>query len=577
MTLASLAVLQFDALSGASSGALVVAAIALVLFSLLALFVSRYKRCPANRVLVISGKVAGDQSARVISGGGAFVWPVIQQADFLSLLPLQIDISLTDALSLENIRVRVPSQVTVAIGDTEEYQQNAAARILGLGPREIGDLAQNIIFGQMRQVIASMRIEDINRDRDQFRANIEHALEPELKKVGLKLINVNIKDLNDESGYIEAIGREAGARAVQKARGDVAVQEKLGEIAVASATQEKEIAVAEANRAREIGVKSAARDTAVKVAELDRETLVAQKQAEYQRDSSIAQADQTRRITVAAANAEAIKGEASAEQARRVAVAAANAHAIEGETQAQARVAASQAELKVREAESYELGETRKRVAAAKVQESENRALAIAAAAEAERIEAVRRAELEAPAKAERAKRLVEAEAEAQSRRIEAEGEAAAIYARLEAEARGEFEKLAKKADGLGRLVTACGGAEQAYQLLMLEHLDHLAHTAAEAISNIKLDKVVIWGGAGANGAGANDGVGVSAFVRDLAGTVPPVLQMLRDIGGVRVSDRLVSLEEDAVSAAGGAAPKPASGTPPGGRPVTTVELADPR
>jgi flotillin len=572
MTFATLAVVQADGFPGLANGGLVVGAMALILFSIFAVLVSRYKRCPANRVLVISGKVGGDQAARVISGGGTFVWPVIQQADFLSLLPLQIDINLTDALSLENIRVRVPNQVTVAIGDTEEYQQNAAARILGLAPREIGDLAQNIIFGQMRQVIASMRIEDINRDRDQFRANIEHALEPELKKVGLKLINVNIKDLNDESGYIEAIGREAGARAVQKARGDVAVQEKLGEIAVATATQEKEIAVAEANRTREIGVKTAARDTAVKVAELDRETLVAQKQAEYQRDSSIAQADQTRRVTVAAANAEAIKGEASAEQARRVAVAAANAQAIEGETQAQARVAASQAELKVREAESYELGETRKRVAQAKVQESENRALALAAAAEAERIEALRRAELEAPAKAERAKRLVEAEAAAQSRRIEAEGEAAAIYARLEAEARGEFEKLAKKADGLGRIVGACGGAEQAYQLLMLEHLDHLAQTAAEAISNIKLDKVVVWGGAGASGADGRDGVGVSAFVRDLAGTVPPVLQMLRDIGGVRVSDRVVSLEDDAESAA---AASPASDA--GARPVATVERADPR
>jgi flotillin len=214
---ASLAILQFDG-GALSSGAAVIGTIALVLLSMLALFVSRYKRCPANRVLVISGKVAGGQAARVISGGGTFVWPVIQQADFLSLLPLQIDINLTDALSLENIRVRVPSQVTVAIGDTEEYQQNAAARVLGLSPKDVGDLAMNIIFGQMRQVIASMRIEDINRDRDQFRANIEHALEPELKKVGLKLINVNIKDLNDESGYIEAIGREAGARPGPSAR-----------------------------------------------------------------------------------------------------------------------------------------------------------------------------------------------------------------------------------------------------------------------------------------------------------------------------------------------------------------------
>jgi flotillin len=567
MTIASLALLQFDP----GSGITVIGAIALVLFSILALFVSRYKRCPANRVLVISGKVAGGQSARVISGGGTFVWPVIQQADFLSLLPLQIDINLTDALSLENIRVRVPSQVTVAIGDTEEYQQNAAARVLGLSPKDVSDLAMNIIFGQMRQVIASMRIEDINRDRDQFRANIEHALEPELKKVGLKLINVNIKDLNDESGYIEAIGREAGARAVQKARGDVAEQEKLGEIAVASATQEKEIAVADANRTREIGVKSAARDTAVKVAELDRETAVAQKEAEFSRDSAIAEADRLRRISVAAADAEAVRGEASAEQARRVAIAAANAQAIEGETTAQARVAAAQAALQVKEAESYEVGETRKRVALAKVQESENRALALAAVAESERIEAERRAELEAPAKAERARRLVEAEAEAESRRIEAQGEASAIFARLEAEARGEYEKLAKKAEGLGRLVEACGGADQAYQLLMLEHLDHLANTAATAISNIKMDKVVVWGGGNGSGSKGNNDVGVGAFVRDLAGTVPPVLQMLRDIGGVTVSDRFVKLEEEAVAAAAGAGSEaPAAGVP-------TVELADPR
>jgi len=546
MTIASIAALQLDLPAGLSAGAIVVAAIALIFASIIMLFVTRYKRCPANRVLVISGKVAGGQSARVISGGGAFVWPVVQQADFLSLLPLQIDINLHDALSLENIRVRVPSQVTVAIGDTEEYQQNAAARILGVSPQEVGGLAMNIIFGQMRQVIASMKIEDINRDRDQFRANIEHALEPELKKIGLKLINVNIKDLNDESGYIEAIGREAGSRAIQKARGDVAVQEKLGEIAVATATQEKEIAVAEANRSREIGVAMAVRDTAVKVAELDRETAVAQKQAEYQRDSSIAQADQTRRITVADADAEAIKGEAAAAQARRVAVASANARAIEGETQSQALVAAAQAALQVREAESYEIGETRKRVAQAKVLESEYRAQALAAVAQGERIEAQQRAELEAPAKAERAKRIVEADAIAESRRIEALGEAAAIFAKKEAEARGEYEMLAKKADGLARIVAACGGADQAYQLLMLEHMDHLANTAANAISNIKLDKVVIWGGGG-NGTGG-DSTGVSNFVRDLAGTIPPVLQMLRDIGGIRVNDRFVTMEDDSIA-----------------------------
>lgn len=526
---AMIGVLQLPDVSTLSPAALITGVLVLLFLSITMLFVSRYRRCPANRVLVISGRVGAGESARVINGGGAFIWPVIQEYAFLDLTPLQIDINLTDALSLENIRVKVPSQVTVAVGDTPEFQQNAASRILNLTADATRELAANIIFGQMRQVIASMRIEDINRDRDQFRANIEHALEPELKKIGLKLINVNIKDLNDESGYIEAIGREAGARAVNKAKGDVAEQEKLGAIAVAQAEQEKDIEVSNANREREIGVKSAARDTAVRIADLDRETAVAQQRAEFARDTEIAKADQDRRIAVSAANA----------------------NAITGETVAQADIAAAQAQLQVRQAEAFELGETRKRVAAAAVSEAENRAQARAALAEAERIEAERRAALEAPAKAEKARRIVEAEALAESQRLEAQGEAAAIFARLEAEARGEYEKLSKKAEGLERIVAACGSADEAYRLLMLEKIEYLADKAAEAVSNIKFDKVVMWGGANGNGTGA----GVSSFVTDLMSTIPPVLHTMMNIGGVKVADGLVQIVEDE-SPASSRAPK---------------------
>jgi flotillin len=449
---------------------------------------------------------------------------VLQEWAFLDLTPLQIDINLMDALSLENIRVQVPSQVTVAVGDTDEYQRNAAARILNLSPQEISAMAANLIFGQMRQVIASMRIEDINRDRDQFRSNIEHALEPELKKIGLRLINVNIKDLNDASGYIEAIGREAGARAVNKAKGDVAVQEKLGAIAVAQANQEKDTEVANADRTREIGVKTAERDTAVRIADLDRETEVAQQRAVFLRDTDIAAADQD----------------------RRVAVAAANAQAIEGETTAQARIAQANAELQVRQAAAYEQGETRKRIAEAAVQEAENRARAKAALAEAERIENERRAALEAPARAAKAKEIVEAEAAGESRRIQAEAEAAATFFQLEAAARGEYEMLSKKAEGLRKIVEACGGADQAYRMLMIEHIPTLADKAAEAISNIKFDKVVMWGGNGANGS-AN---GVTSFVTDLMGTLPPALHTMLNIGGVSVADGVFRIVDDEAPAA---------------------------
>jgi flotillin len=443
------------------------------------------------------------------------------------LTPLQIDINLTDALSAENIRVRVPSQVTVAIGDTEQYQQNAASRLLNLAPKSIIDLAQNIIFGQMRQVIAQMKIEEINVDRDTFRGNIEHAIEPELMKIGLKLINVNIKDLNDESGYIEAIGQKAGAGAVNRARGDVAEEERMGETRVAQANQQKFIAVANAEREREIGVKSAERDTAVRVAELDRETSVAQQRAGFLRDTEIAQADQERRIAVAAANAEAVAGE----------------------TQAKALVAEANATLHVREADAYQKGETRKRIAEAAVQEEENRAQAKAALADAERIEAERRAELEAPAKAEKAKRIVEAEARAESTRLEAKGQADATFARLEAEARGEFEQLSKKAEGLKKIVEAAGSADDAYRLLMLEHIDYLADTAAKAISNIKFDKVIVWENGGQNGRS-----NTADFLHKMAGTLPPMMQVMRDIGGIEIPESLAKLvDEDGTHAGSGA------------------------
>ena len=210
--------MQLPELSGSmvAIGGVLLAAV--LVMSTVSLFVSRYKRCPANKVLVISGKVGGGESAKCISGGGAFVWPVIQEYAYLGLEPIQIDIPLKDALSFENIRVAVPSVFTVAIGTEADVRQNAAIRLLNLTHDQIKRQAQDIIFGQLRQVIASMKIEEINRDRDAFLHRIQQSLEPELKKIGLVLINVNITDLKDDSGYIEAIGKKAAARARSASR-----------------------------------------------------------------------------------------------------------------------------------------------------------------------------------------------------------------------------------------------------------------------------------------------------------------------------------------------------------------------
>jgi flotillin len=488
---------------------------AFLFFGVVILLKANYKRCSSNQVLVIFGRTRGGQAAKTVHGGAAFVVPLFQDYSYLSLEPIQIEIPLRGALSGENIRVNVPSVFTVAIGTQPDVMTNAAIRLLDLTTDEIRKQAEEIIFGQLRQVIASMKIEDINRDRDTFLQHIQNSVEPELKKIGLVLINVNITDIQDESGYIDAIGQKAASQAIQQARADVADEVKQGEIRVAGADRDKVVQVASATKEREIGTREASREQAVRVAELEKEQTVGEQTAAFQRDVSVKQAEQQKRISIAEANAKA----------------------VDGENIADARIAQSQATLLEQKAEAYERGEGRKREAEAAVIEVQNRAMAKAALADAERVEAEQRAKLEAPAKAQKARILVDAEAEAEKRKLEAQGEASAIFAKLEAEARGQYEILAKKGEGLKQIVEACGGAQQAFQLMMLEHLDKLAETSAKAISNIKFDKIVVWENGGANGRS-----NTADFLHKMAGALPPMLQVMKDIGGVEIPTSLATL-----------------------------------
>ena len=499
---------------------IIVFMVSLVFVGMFLLLAKQYKRCPSNRVLVIYGRAGRkDQAAKTIHGGAAFVIPLVQDFAYLSLEPIQIEIPLRGALSFENIRVNVPSVFTVAISTEPAVMQQAAIRLLGLSVGEIRKQAEEIIFGILRQVIAGMGIEEINRDRDKFLEQVQAHLEPELNKIGLQLINVNITDITDESGYIDAIGQKAASQAIQKARGDVAENEKMGEIRVADAEREKSIEVANARRDQSIGTRHAERDQAVRVAELEKEQVIGEKQASFEREAQVK----------------------DAEREMRVRVAGADANAIDGENKAQATVAASQAELAVKRAEAYELGESRKKEAEAAVLEVQNRALAKAALAEAEKVEAEQRAKLEAPAKAEKAKVTVDAEADAERVRIQAKADADAIFAKLDAEARGQFEILAKKGEGLQTIIDACGGSDEAFKILMLEHLDNLAEASSQAISNIKFDKIVVWENGGQNGRSST-----ADFLSGMAKTLPPMMQVMKDIGGVELPESLIRLGGDA-------------------------------
>lgn len=220
--------------------------VVVVAFATIAAVIRRYRRCPSDKILVVYGKTGGG-SAKCIHGGGKFVWPIIQDYAYLNLTPISIDANLTNALSRQNIRVDVPCRFTVGISTEPDSMNNAAERLLGLTSSEIQELARDILFGQLRLVIATMSIEEINSDRDKFLENISKNVEVELKKIGLRLINVNVTDIKDESGYIEALGKEAAAKAINEAKVSVAEQDKYGEIGKAEAVRDTRIKTSEAN------------------------------------------------------------------------------------------------------------------------------------------------------------------------------------------------------------------------------------------------------------------------------------------------------------------------------------------
>lgn len=265
----------------------------------------RIKTCPSDQVLVKYGQIGGGQSAQTIHGGTTFIWPIIQGYRLLDLTPMTVDIKLEGALSKQNIRVNVPSRFTFGIGTTSELMNNAAERLLSLSSEEIEDTAKDIIFGQLRATIATMDIEEINGDREKFESRVLENIESELMKIGLRLINVNISDITDESGYIEALGRRAAAEAVNKARTQVALQDRDGAVGAANAVQDERVQVADAN------AKAVAGENMAKAVEADSEGQLRVARAEAKRLG-----DASEFVKNAAAEQEGYDAQRAAEQAR---------------------------------------------------------------------------------------------------------------------------------------------------------------------------------------------------------------------------------------------------------------------
>ena len=464
---------------GAIATIVVVIIVVFILVTIMTI-ASRYRKCPSDKIMVIYGKTSGGKAARTIHGGAQFVWPVIQDYGYLSLRPMQIDVNLDNALCNQNIRINVPSVFTVGISTEPSIMGNAAERLFGQHPDAIADLAKDIIFGQLRLVIASMTIEEINADRETFLRNVEQNVTEELNKIGLQLLNVNITDITDESGYLNAIGKKAASEAINQAKIAVADEERKGSIGEAEARRIQRIAVAEADAA-------------------------------------------------------AMAGEANADRDRRVSIKQADATATEGENISAIEIAKSNALRMEQEAEAFRKSETAKKVAAAEIERAEFDAERVAQTARSGMETEKQHADTIVPAEIHKQQVEIMAEAEAEKMRREAKGEADAIYARLEAQARGNFEILKAKGAGFNEIISSCNkDADSAAKMLMIEKIQEIVKLQTEAIKNIKIDKVTVWEG-GQNDTGKTS---TANFLSGMMQSLPPIHD-LAGMAGVELPDYL--------------------------------------
>ncbi len=364
----------------------------LFLVAIVIFFAQRYKRCPPDKVMVVYGRTDKGKASRTIHGGAALVWPLIQDYAFLTLTPITINIDLRNALSLQNIRINVPSTFTIGVSTEKQIMANAAERLLGLKQTDIEEMAKEIIFGQLRLTVASLTIEQINQDRDAFLELTRKNVDTELQKVGLYLINVNLVDITDESDYIESIGKKAASTAVENARVDVANAERDGAVGAAVANRTKEIEVAK----------------------------------------NLAEAE---------------KGRKTAEADQRVYVGQQEALAVSGENSAKAEIANSDADLAEAEASANQRAEVATAISEAEIQkakftEEEERLKASEIVREQIQKQQI---EIAAEAEAERQRRIARGEADAILARYEAE--ASGVQKVLEAKAAG-YQGLVNSAGG---------------------------------------------------------------------------------------------------------------------------------
>ena len=483
---------------------------------------SRYKKVKSDEILVVYGKTKGNQAAKCLHGGAAFVWPVFQGWAVMSTKPMTLQCNLQGAISLQKIKVSVNTTITAAISTEAAVMANSAVRLLSMDERDIENQIRDVAYGQLRLIIADMTIEELVNNREKFLNSCKTNIEEELKKFGLTLLNINISEISDEANYLENLSRDETAKAKYEAEASITKREKDGATQVATQQKEKDIQLSEIERDKQIKVaeNQAAQATktaeiqkekntqvaeqkkeeTVKIREIEKERSVQTSEQEQLEATRLAEIAKEREVQIATNASQQAQQVAEQEKLRDIAVAQKQADAAsqaaqaknksqaeiaEAEKQKEARVIAAghnaeaekqkaQQEREAREAEYLSSKRQRAADADKSAKVAENKAGVEVAKSDAilgkEQAEAAKTIG-EAKAKSEQAVGIAQAEKDKEVALARAEAKRAELEAELISGAEKEAERKQVEAEGIKNktIIEAEGEAERILRIAKAE------------------------------------------------------------------------------------------------------------
>ena len=263
-----------------------IAIVAFILLMLLIVFVTKYQTAKPDEALIISGSYLGSKNVhadesnnkiKIVRGGGAFVLPVFQRSNRISLLSSKLDVSTPEVYTEQGVPVMCDGTSIIKIGSSVEEIATAAEQFLGKTREELENEAREVLEGHLRSILGSMTVEEIYQNRDKFSQSVQEVASVDLAKMGLIIVSFTIKEVRDKNGYLDSLGKPRIAQVKRDA--EIAEAEALKETRIKKAQSEQESQTAESKRMTEIA-------EALKEKEL--------KLALYKKEQDIAKADADR-------------------------------------------------------------------------------------------------------------------------------------------------------------------------------------------------------------------------------------------------------------------------------------------